>query len=75
MTPPPAAPAPFPWEEAMGAGLGLLRLPADQFWRLTPRELAAALGTLAPRRAAPLPRAGLDALMARFPDGAERRQT
>ena len=75
MTPPPGAPAPVPWEEAMGAGLGLLRLPADQFWRLTPRELAAALGALAPKRAAPLPRARLDALMARFPDGAERRQT
>lgn len=57
----------------MGAGLGLLRLPADQFWRLTPRELAAALGALTPKRAGPMARAGLDALMARYPDGAERR--
>ena len=57
----------------MGAGLGLLRLPADQFWRLTPRELAAALAVLAPPCAPPLRRAGLDALMARFPDDPDPR--
>lgn len=52
----------------MGAGLGLLRLPSDQFWRLTPRELAAALAVLAPPRPPALGRAGLHDLMARFPD-------
>lgn len=28
---------PFPWHEAMGFGLGVLRLAPDQFWRMTPR--------------------------------------
>lgn len=52
----------------MGAGLGLLRLPPAHFWTMTPRELAAAVSVLAPRAPAPLDRAGLAALMARFPD-------
>lgn len=52
----------------MTTGLGFLRLPPDQFWRMTPLELAAALGALVPQRTASLPRAKLDALMMRFPD-------
>ncbi len=57
----------FPWRAAMHAGLGLLRLDPDEFWRLSPREFAAATGAFAP--AAPrLARAGLEALMRRFPD-------
>ena len=66
--------APFPWEEAMGAGLGLLRLPPDQFWRLTPRELAAALALRAPPRPA-LGRASFEDLMARFPDAPRHRSS
>ncbi|MET0359849.1 MAG: phage tail assembly chaperone, partial [Pararhizobium sp.] len=31
-----AAPAPFPWEAAMEAGLSRLRLPARDFWGMTP---------------------------------------
>ncbi|OYW32370.1 MAG: hypothetical protein B7Y01_04215 [Xanthobacter sp. 17-67-6] len=54
----------------MRAGLGLLRLPPDQFWRMTPRELAAALSAFAPDPRAGLDRAGLAALMRRFPDTA-----
>jgi uncharacterized phage protein (TIGR02216 family) len=53
----------------MGAGLGLLRLPSDDFWRLTPRELAAAFAVLAPPGPPALGRTGLDDLMARYPDG------
>ncbi|MEP9352044.1 rcc01693 family protein [Xanthobacter sp. KR7-65] len=67
MTASPAA-RPFPWAEAMGAGLGLLRLAPDAFWRMTPRELAAALAPLLPAPADGLDRAGLAALMARYPD-------
>lgn len=52
----------------MGLGLGILRLPPEAFWRMTPRELAAAGGALAPRTASPLRRADLAALMERFPD-------
>lgn len=51
----------------MHAGLGVLRLAPDAFWRMTPRELAAALG-LFDLASARLDRAGLDDLMRRFPD-------
>ncbi|MBX9759149.1 MAG: phage tail assembly chaperone [Beijerinckiaceae bacterium] len=61
---------PFPWREAMAFGLGVLRLPADQFWSLTPRELISALEGAQGRRAGePLARAALDELMLAFPDG------
>lgn len=51
----------------MRAGLGLLRLPPQSFWTMTPRELAAALGPLPRVQAAPT-RAALDALMHAYPD-------
>ncbi|QIB35098.1 phage tail assembly chaperone [Ancylobacter pratisalsi] len=52
----------------MAFGLGRLALCPRDFWRTTPRELAAAMeAVLGPARA-PLDRAGLAALMARFPD-------
>ncbi|NGP18694.1 rcc01693 family protein [Devosia aurantiaca] len=60
---------PFPWKNAMGFGLGVLRLPPDQFWRMTPRELACAWGAVMGERAGPLDRPGLEELMERFPDG------
>ncbi|MFG1423915.1 rcc01693 family protein [Roseixanthobacter liquoris] len=64
-----SAPArPFPWEGAMRAGLGLLRLSSEQFWRMTPRELSAAVSAFTPAPHARLDRAGLAALMQRFPD-------
>ena len=59
---------PFPWKDAIGFGLGVLKLPPDAFWRMTPRELAAAIEAVSGRAAAPLPRAGLEELMRRFPD-------
>ncbi len=63
----------------MHAGLFLLRLPPDHFWALTPRELFCATGGLTgeltgglKRELAAhghaLDRAGLDALIAAFPD-------
>ncbi|MCS0494181.1 phage tail assembly chaperone [Ancylobacter sp. MQZ15Z-1] len=58
----------FPWSAAMAFGFGRLRLGADDFWRLTPRELAAAMEAVSGPARAPLDRAGLAALMARFPD-------
>lgn len=62
---------PFPWHEAMQFGFGVLRLSPDQFWRLTPRELASALigarGGVVP----PLDRGGLAELMRRYPDHKE----
>jgi uncharacterized phage protein (TIGR02216 family) len=55
----------------MGLGLGILRLPPDAFWRMTPRELAAAIEVLSPPRGTPLAREKFDALMRRFPDTTE----
>jgi uncharacterized phage protein (TIGR02216 family) len=59
---------PFPWDEAIGFGIGELGLASDAFWRLTPRELALAIR--ARRGASPEPpsRAALADLMTRFPD-------
>jgi len=62
-----SSPRPFPWDEALGFGLGVLRLPPEQFWRLTPVELAAlARARRSPGRAPD--RAALEELMAAFPD-------
>ncbi|MFV2093454.1 MAG: phage tail assembly chaperone [Hyphomicrobiales bacterium] len=60
----------MPWAELMMIGLGVLRLAPPDFWAMTLPELEAAAGglhgPLAP--AAPLVRADLRDLMARFPD-------
>jgi uncharacterized phage protein (TIGR02216 family) len=58
---------PFPWKQAIGFGLGVLRLAPEQFWRMTPRELAYAIEAVT-GRAAPLDRSGLEQLMKRYPD-------
>ena len=58
---------PFPWNEAMRLGFGVMRLSSREFWGLTPRELAAAFGAGA-GRGSPPSRSGLDAMMRRFPD-------
>ncbi len=59
---------PFPWDEAIGFGLGVLRLSPQDFWAMTPRELALAIRAVT-GAAAPLQRADLSDLMKRFPDG------
>jgi len=59
---------PFPWKDAIGFGLGVLKLPPDAFWRMTPRELAAAIEAVRGRAAPPLARAAFDDLMRRYPD-------
>jgi uncharacterized phage protein (TIGR02216 family) len=59
--------APFPWETVLHVGLHLLRLPARDFWALTPREFWAVSGGMKPL-AAGLERAGLEELMRVFPD-------
>lgn len=58
----------FPWREAIGFGLGVLKLAPEHFWRMTPRELAYAIEA-ASGRSAPLDRAALKQLMTRYPDG------
>ena len=58
---------PFPWKEAIGFGLGVLRLPPDAFWRMTPRELAYAIEAVR-GHGPPLTRATFTDLMRRYPD-------
>jgi uncharacterized phage protein (TIGR02216 family) len=58
---------PFPWDEAIGFGLGVLRLSPDAFWKMTPRELALAIQAVT-GQSAPLARHTFDDLMKRFPD-------
>jgi uncharacterized phage protein (TIGR02216 family) len=61
---------PFPWDAAMTAGLGTLRLAPRDFWAMTPRELDAALrGALGLVGITPvMTRSDLSMLMAAFPD-------
>ena len=58
---------PFPWNDAMRLGFGVLKLSSKEFWGLTPRELAAAFGGTS--RAGAPDRGELGRLMERFPDG------
>ena len=60
--------APFPWDEVLAFGLGVLRLAPDCFWRMTPRELAHAVRGVKGMPAAPLSRTVFAELMKRFPD-------
>jgi uncharacterized phage protein (TIGR02216 family) len=60
---------PFPWKDAIAFGLGILRLPPEQFWRMTPRELGAAWSAVVGERTGPMDRPGLEQLMEQFPDG------
>jgi uncharacterized phage protein (TIGR02216 family) len=60
---------PFPWNQAIGFGLGILRLSPETFWRMTPRELALAIEARAGRGGERLPRHTLIELMQRYPDG------
>lgn len=62
---------PFPWSEAIGFGLGVLRLPPETFWRMTPRELAYAIVAVRGRVTPPLARNELTDLMRRFPDAVQ----
>ncbi len=59
----------FDWLVLMQAGLRGMGLRPDEFWALTPAELQLMLGAGA--GAAPLRRAGLDALLQRYPDTKE----
>ena len=59
---------PFPWNEAIGFALGVLRLPPDSFWRMTPRELAHAIRAVAGAPPSSPTRAEVEALLRRFPD-------
>jgi len=61
---------PFPWTEALRFGLGVLKLSSHDFWRMTPRELAAAIEGArgGPVTLAPPTRDRLNQLIGAFPD-------
>ena len=56
------------WPRLMRLGMVELRLPPEVFWALTPAELFLLAGLDA--QPAAMTRAGLDDLLARFPDAA-----
>jgi uncharacterized phage protein (TIGR02216 family) len=58
----------FPWAAAMQIGFGLLKLSPDAFWRMTPRELAAAMTVLRGGGTEAIGRVRLSELMQQFPD-------
>lgn len=59
---------PFPWTQAIGFGLGVLRLAPKDFWAMTPRELAFAIKAVRGPSSEPMDRAAFDELMSAFPD-------
>jgi uncharacterized phage protein (TIGR02216 family) len=61
----------FPWDHAIGFGLGVLRLAPTDFWNMTPRELAFAFAPFQVSAHAP-DRAVLDQLLTQFPDEEDR---
>ena len=62
----------FPWDEAIGFGLGVLRLPPQAFWSMTPRELAAAYrGLTGKESVGELTHEALLAMLDDFPDETE----
>ncbi len=62
-------PKPFPWEEVIGFGLGVLRLGPVAFWSMTPREIARAAETVYGKAGqGAMEREALDELLERFPD-------
>jgi uncharacterized phage protein (TIGR02216 family) len=65
---------PFPWKQAIGIGLGVLRLSPQQFWSMTPRELSYAIEAVT-GRSPPLDRSTLAQLMTRYPDDVPARPT
>jgi len=58
----------FDWPALMRLGLGQLRLTPDQFWALTPAELALMAGLDGQQV---MNRAGLSELMKKYPDNEE----
>ena len=62
---------PFPWQQAMSFGFGVLRLSPSAFWAMTPREFERAVNLTLPKRGEAPGRAVLSRLMAAFPDRTE----
>lgn len=59
---------PFPWDDVMQFGFGVLKLSSRDFWAMTPREMAFAMRAFAPSSNTPLSRSSFDELLTNFPD-------
>ena len=62
------------WAALMRLGLGVLRLPPEAFWAMTPRELEAAAAPLRGAGGGPISRDAFAALRARFPDDDQEKE-
>lgn len=62
------APTPFPWDNVMQFGFSVLRLSSEEFWSMTPREIAFAMRSANTSKNKPISRSGLDHLLQQFPD-------
>jgi uncharacterized phage protein (TIGR02216 family) len=58
----------FPWAELMHKGIGRLQLSPQEFWRSTPREIAAAFGSASQPANAEMLRQKLDEMGEQYPD-------
>nr|WP_255365512.1 rcc01693 family protein [Faunimonas pinastri] len=58
----------LPWKELMTLGFAVLRLAPSDFWSMTPREIEAVVRPYAAAAGTSFTRAGLNQLLARFPD-------
>lgn len=69
MTYRPEVKSPIPWEAVIAFGLARLRLSPNDFWALSPKELALMATPLSPMLLAVPARTELEALARRYPDG------
>jgi uncharacterized phage protein (TIGR02216 family) len=58
----------FPWARMMQLGMGTLGLSPTEFWRSSPREIAAAMGSSQPIATTTLLRQNLNQMMENYPD-------
>ena len=63
-----ARPEPFPWQQVMAFGFGVLRLSSEQFWSMTMRELQAAIESHTGFAGERVNRGWLKQAMQQFPD-------
>jgi uncharacterized phage protein (TIGR02216 family) len=61
-------PKTFPWARMMQLGMGTLGLSPTEFWRSSPREIAAAMGSSQPIATTTLLRQNLNQMMENYPD-------
>jgi uncharacterized phage protein (TIGR02216 family) len=59
----------FPWQAAFVFGFAVMRLSPQEFWAMTPRELAAAMRAFGHGVHAPPGRAEMEKMIQAFPDG------